>query len=125
MSDELRLEETATDTEYWPPCIPRNSPDAKMNKDQLRVIDQIERHFTKRREQRILVTMLEEWWWSWMDRKVIDIVKRLSKPNREALWELFAERWADEMSAALADRLPIMAAPQRGRLNDPPIGESH
>jgi hypothetical protein len=64
-----------TDVDYspwtdknWPSCIPRNLVDVKLSKKHLSLIDQVKRHFKNRREQRILVTVLEETW-SWMKRQ--------------------------------------------------------
>jgi hypothetical protein len=61
---------------HWPSCIPQNLKDAKLTKHQLATIKSIERHFKNRREQRILITILEEYW-EWLLKERLKI-KQLS-----------------------------------------------
>ena len=42
---------------------------------------------------------------------ILDSIRQLGTPDRETLWETLADRYGDEMNAALADRLPLAMTP--------------
>jgi hypothetical protein len=53
--------------QYSWPCIPDHLKEARVTKEQDKILRWIPRHFTNRRSQRILVTVLQELW-PWMPR---------------------------------------------------------
>ena len=51
--------------------------------------------------------------------KIVDFIDMLDKPERATLWDTLADRWADEMRAALDGRLPVTAGAWRKKQQTP------